>query len=322
MQIIVINVEENLRKLKYKMKLKFIFLYLALFLISLNIVNALEIDKFETNIEIYKDGITKVVNELTFDSTGIEELIYIPAYNPESIIIKDNYGDLKYATFSGFITVFPNKKVKNYKIKLQYLTTTLTSKINNKWSIYYEYPSLDALNYKHIKNNHIKIHFPKKTTLMDSTEGNKIFTEDDCLVLEWHPILKEYEVTILESNYGLEAGKPSNIKDYILIISITMLCVVVGIFLFNYISNRYLKKISKEKKNMISMLSDPEKQVVELLLKTKDKKLTQSKIFVQTGISKPTLSRAIKKLERRKIIEIKPVGNTNLIILTKEFCKK
>jgi len=304
------------------MKLRQTFLFLIIFIFLLKIVSAIDINEFKTDIAVYRDGMTKVVNEITLDSTRGEELIYIPAYNPESIIITDQEGNLKYATFSGFITITPKKKIKSYQLRLQYLTDALTSKNDGEWVIQYEYPSLKALNYNSLKNNQIRINLPSKTALKYLTNGGVVFIEDDKLVSEWHPSLKEGVTTTIESYYVLNPEKNSNLKDYFLIILTTILVIILCIFSINYFPNKYFKKISKGKKAIFDMLNDPEKQVVELLLKSKDKKLTQSKVFVQTGISKPTLSRTIRRLATKNIIEIRPIGNTNLIMLTKEFCKK
>ena len=41
-----------------------------------------------------------------------------------------------------------------------------------------------------------------------------------------------------------------------------------------------------------------------------------------TGINKATLSRIIKRLEAKKLVEVRPTGNTNLILLNEWFIKK
>ena len=299
-----------------------IYLFLLIFVYLPASVSALTIDEFNTNIEVYQDGMVKVNNKLIFDSTEVEEVVYIPIYSPQTLTVKDQEGDLKYATFSGFITIAPNKKIQNYEVEVEYMTTILTSKENNKWKIEYEYPPLETLNYNLIKSNQIKINLPKGTTLMYSISNSRVFVEKENLILEWNPELKKEDFVIIEASFLLKPTKISYIKDYLLVGSIVLLIIIFSFFGIKYVVNKHIKKVSKGKQDIIDILSEPEKQVITLLLNTKDKKLAQSKIFGETGISKPTLSRTLKRLEGRKIIEIKPIGNTNLIILHEEFVKK
>ncbi|MEA3254671.1 MAG: hypothetical protein U9Q22_02430 [Candidatus Altiarchaeota archaeon] len=59
----------------------------------------------------------------------------------------------------------------------------------------------------------------------------------------------------------------------------------------------------------------PEDECILLELLVKEKKMEQTYLVAESGLSKVKVSRALSKLEQRKVIEKKPLGNTNLIKL-------
>ena len=66
--------------------------------------------------------------------------------------------------------------------------------------------------------------------------------------------------------------------------------------------------------NLLKILPADERKIVELLLK--EKKMEQTYVVAESGLSKVKVSRLLAKLEQRGVIEKKPLGNTNLIKLT------
>lgn len=71
-----------------------------------------------------------------------------------------------------------------------------------------------------------------------------------------------------------------------------------------------INRIQLEK--VINILPEDEKIVVRIIAEKKS--ITQTDLRHMSNISKVKLSRIIKRLEQRKIIEKKMYGNTNLII--------
>jgi len=60
-------------------------------------------------------------------------------------------------------------------------------------------------------------------------------------------------------------------------------------------------------------LFDDEKKIVEILLESETKELWQKQLEIKIGYSKVKLSRKLRNLERKQIIEKIPYGNTNKI---------
>lgn len=73
-------------------------------------------------------------------------------------------------------------------------------------------------------------------------------------------------------------------------------------------------KISrKQLHRILRVLPEDERIILELLVK--EKKMEQTYIVAESGLSKVRVSRTLSKLEQRKVIEKKALGNTNLIKL-------
>jgi hypothetical protein len=65
--------------------------------------------------------------------------------------------------------------------------------------------------------------------------------------------------------------------------------------------------------SMLRILPADERRIIELLLK--DKRMEQTYLVAESGLSKVKVSRLLSRLEQRGVVEKKPLGNTNLIKL-------
>lgn len=96
----------------------------------------------------------------------------------------------------------------------------------------------------------------------------------------------------------------------LLVYGVTGVSMVVGaliILLFQWkISQRQIER-------MLRLLPEDERLILKLLVK--EKKIEQTYLVAESGLSKVKVSRTLSKLEQRGVIEKKPLGNTNLIKL-------
>lgn len=112
--------------------------------------------------------------------------------------------------------------------------------------------------------------------------------------------------SILNGYYIEDTGDPIPMVVY----GMTAVAMAVGallVLLFQWkISQKQLLRILK-------VLPEDERAIIELLVK--EKRMEQNILVAETGLSKVKVCRALAKLEQRKIIEKKPLGNTNLVKL-------
>ncbi|PIN79472.1 hypothetical protein COV16_04040, partial [Candidatus Woesearchaeota archaeon CG10_big_fil_rev_8_21_14_0_10_34_8] len=223
---------------------------------------------------------------------------------------------LKFATLGTNIIIEPRARTEEYKVTIQYLTNTLTSKNGDGWSLSYLIPT-----YKKINSAGLILSFPNTATINSFSDGGIIFTENSNLKIGWKLSLDENKDTTIQAKYH---NKINRKVDYIKIAFYSLLSIILIVALVLCIKHGYCKitkRLTKGKKDIMKTLDSREKDVINLLLKNNNQ-LYQSKIQKDTSISKATLSRIIKRLESRNIIEVRPSGNTNLIIVLDWFVKK
>lgn len=90
-----------------------------------------------------------------------------------------------------------------------------------------------------------------------------------------------------------------------------LFAVIIGV-LITIVFKKRIKPITSEKKGDITRnLFEEEKKIVEILLK--DGEMWQKQLEMKSGIGKVKLSRKLRALEQKKVIEKIPYGNTNKI---------
>lgn len=182
-----------------------------------------------------------------------------------------------------------------YSGKIKFISKTFLEKsINNNYFI-----SSQEIN----KNNSIKVYLPEKAILSEEMlifpKNYSIQTDGRRIFLEWEkPEQKEIFVS-----YTYE-------KNYFWIILISII-IIFSLFVLYF----YRKK--NKRKNLTINLFKEEKEIINYLLNKKDNSSWTKEIVRTLGISKVKLSRKIRNLEEKGLIQKIPYGNENKIILKK-----
>lgn len=148
-----------------------------------------------------------------------------------------------------------------------------------------------------------------------------IYSDGQRIVLRWEekPLDEKFEVSVISE----ELIEPINVSAIILILAL----ILVILFLFFYFRKRikYEKQKIKKKKSAAKKrpkteiieehLMESEKKIIDELKNADKKELWQKQLQLKTEFSKAKLSRTIRNLESRNIIQKIPYGNTNKIKL-------
>ncbi len=133
--------------------------------------------------------------------------------------------------------------------------------------------------------------FPKTNNI--STDGKRI-------IINW----KENDLKQSSSILVIYNQKES--FNFLFWLALGLIFILLFIF-FKYF--RYYKKEPDITRNLL----DEEKKIISALLKEKNKELWQKQLELKTGISKVRLSRKLRNLEEKGLIEKTPYGNTNKV---------
>ena len=107
------------------------------------------------------------------------------------------------------------------------------------------------------------------------------------------------------------------------LILLSLVGMFVGSLTYYFISGKYEQKIGKMHKNMkvLYRLFDPDQKLIFQNILDNNGQITQSKLVKETKLSRVKISRSLKKLGEKGIIEKQKSGMTNKIKLTTEISK-
>ncbi len=169
----------------------------------------------------------------------------------------------------------------------------------------------------------ITLELPEFASLKYSigSENSAVIPSTDDISSDGKRIILHWDGSSLENSNSLlviyNMPSKNNVLAYLMII-------VIIIFLGIMISYLLLKKgkteaekveAKIESNNMTRNLFEEEKAIVEVLLKAPGHEVWQKQLIYETGISKVKLSRKLRALESKGLVEKVPFGNTNKIRL-------
>ena len=198
------------------------------------------------------------------------------------------------------------KKGKEKKIVISFLSKSLVEKIGNT--------NVFSFKFFPTENANLKVFFPlpKGNIISEidpaiSPEPTEITTDGRTIVIKWDLKSLNEPVNFIILYEG------ENKNNILIIVLILLTIVLVGALLY---------KITKHKttKTTISKtLNQDERMIIDLL--NEDETRTQKVLVKLTGFSKAKMSKIIRRLEEKEVVEKKPHMTTNKLILNKEFKK-
>ncbi|MBD3246991.1 hypothetical protein GF378_00010 [Candidatus Pacearchaeota archaeon] len=267
---------------------------------SINLASA------ETNEIIVDYTLVEDKALVQIDFGNVSNLKYELPYDARTIESKQNFSLEK--------NVLQVEESENFS--LSYITESVIEKTSNR--------NFFILKNKFEQPMNLKLILPEKAILDDrnilSPNPDFISTDGRRIILKWNSLNAEEIVVTYEPE--------QQINIFWIIIAPLIL---LGIILYQSIAlKKKVKKLKKKKKisakrrktrkkkNMTRNLYGEEKEIVEYLLGRKKNESWTKEIVRDLGISKVRLSRKLRKLQQKDLIEKIPHGNENRIRLLKK----
>jgi len=283
------------------MKKYSIFLIFLLFFIFLAGTTSAAI---ETDYYIYQD---KVLVKYSFE----KEVLDLKLKIPKDFDKLEANSEYQLEEFKDYFLIKVNS-AENLSIK--YITKSMGDKSGNKFYF-------TSRNYLDMPQK-IKLVLPESAVL---SENGLLFPEPDLISSDGRSIILNWE------NYNekqiivdYEFVKKKNFIFYILILIIVLTFISYLIFQRKIFKKKIQKLKGRAKRNKKTNLKseiieehlvESEKAIINELKKAEKNQLWQKQLQTQTGFSKAKLSRTIRNLESRNLIQKIPMGNTNKIKL-------
>jgi len=280
------------------MKKILVFMVFMLFFIFL--VKTISATNAETDYYIYEKNI--LVRHY-FDSASELELRL-----PKDFTVLEINSEYKLEESSKYYLIKINS-ANNLSIK--YITQSMISKSKNRYS----FVSRNYLN----KMQNVRLVLPESAVILEDglvfPEPDLISSDGRSIILTWN----DYNEKQIIVDYEFLKDKKFIQYSIILIIIIIF---ALYLILQRKIFKRKIKKLKgKNKKTNTKSeaieehLIESEKAIISELKKSEKNQLWQKHLQTKTGFSKAKLSRVIRNLESRNLIQKIPMGNTNKIKL-------
>jgi uncharacterized membrane protein len=280
-------------------------------------------------LQVSENGVVSAVHEIVAeDETNIE--IKIPTVVRGTLRVYDaleeNLLDYNYnESDDQLVFDIPESYLISKEItafRVEYDTLIYTSKILGTWTLNFDI-DVDP------NETTIQVMFPPNTKVLKTNIPVNTFIRGNLLVLEANPKTKRF---IFDANYEINpiGTDTTDNQDIFMILTMfifVIFVVMIVIYLWSTQQKRSqrkrrkkkapprVKKARRVKQSVAKVLDNNERKVVDFLESRVD--ASHAQIHRGTNLAKTTLSKVIKRLEMRNIIEKQPFGRRSRIKLQK-----
>ena len=281
-----------------------------LLIVFLSDFSVAQIRNYGVDVDINKNGeaLTKIA--ITFEEVEKEFSVVFPI-SIRNLKAESTAGDIDCQLVSEKISQINckfNLTEDKKTIKLEFLTDDFVSRIGDTF-----YFNADLSIWKDISEAFIAIRLPEGFVLSKNitiNPANALITSDE----KGRRIVIVWRFNNVESNYPLtfQLAYESTFKEFVFPWQVIPI-IVIATFIISFIIYRRLRK---PEELILSVLDEYERKVMEIVKNAKE--IRQKKIVQQTNLSKAKVSRVIKSLQERGLVEVEKRGRTNLIRLGKK----
>lgn len=286
-------------------------------LLLLPLAHAAPAEGSSMDFEIWPDGTSEVRARFVIDSRGVGTLS-IPAEKAQFVSVNDDQSVLRFVALDEGLLIGPSREDEGYPLELRYQTPALTSKEGEEWV--WDLDLHDEF-WRGTGTLAVVVKVPEQAVLISYTEGGVVYSNGG-LHLGWR-LQNPGSVDSVEVKYRLEAAAffPASPGESRKSVLLGVFGIIIGGALLWFVYDRLLSKVSSGKKDILAALDRRERRIMEHLIEN-GKEMTQTQVAKQTGLSKATVSRAIKRLKEKGLLTARNLGTATLVRLSARFSKK
>lgn len=280
-------------------------------------------------LQVSENGVVSATHEIVAEnetSIGIKIPTVVRGTLRVYDALRDSLLDYKYTESIGELKFdIPEEYIVSKEItafRVDYDTLMYTSKILGTWSLNFDI-EIDP------NETTIQVMFPSNTKVLKTNVPVNTFIRGDMLVLEANPQTKRF---IFDANYEINPIKDDQTEDQDIFRILTyfvlaIFVIMIVVYLWSTQQKKSKRKRRKKKApqrvkkarmvktSVAKVLDENERKVVEFLESRVD--ASHAQIHRGANLAKTTLSKVIKRLEMRNIIEKQPFGKRSRIKLQK-----
>jgi len=291
--------------------------FLLLFLLFPTLTHALTIERMNIAIDIASDGKSHWTVEIDYDNYTSRTNYYVFGLIENVHVYGEKGNELKCTVgLQGIGTLINCRHIHEKHVTYTFTAHNLVNPVGSAKRFAYTFPVTSVM-----RNLEIEVRLPFGAVIIDKEKLADIGLKP--FVPEWGEVASDgrqifvrwkFEKPSLGSAIEVSVIYEQFLEASHLMIIVSFLTILFLVFLA--VSFRKKSRI----KEILPVLNENERKVMQFLLAQKKKETDQRKIARELGFSKPKLSRIIKDLEERGLIEVTRRGRTNRIKLA--FSKK
>lgn len=288
-----------------------IFAVLSFLLVS--VITEAQIQSYSVDSTLDNQNKLSVKEIITFDSA--EKTFEFSMFGMiENFKASSNAGpvDCKIkSTTATIVTCSMNLTSDKRTLEMTYETPDFVKTISNRF-----YFNGDFSIYKNISYVYFAVKLPEGMVISQDESIIPVLPKNYQTASDGRRIIVQWNLENISSSQSLkfqvvyEALQPSFIGFNLTQLLIVSIIAAGGTGFFLY------RRIKKPKEVILSVLDEHERKVIEILT-TAGGETNQKKIVQETNLSKAKVSRIVKSLSERGLVEVKRIGRTNKLKLVK-----
>ena len=263
-------------------------------------------------VVIWPDGTSEVRASLVIDTSSTETFT-LPARGAEFVSVNDDVSPLKFVVLDDGILIRPSRQEARYPLEVSYQTTAFTSKQGSRWR--WSFP-LTGEFWQAMEHLSVAVRIPQQAMLVSSSEGAVIYSADEMLHAGWR--LNVPGNSTLSIEYDTPAGAgilplPGAGGGGLAGVGAALAAAALAAALL-FIAARLLRLRMRGSapKDVLAALEKNERAIMSPLA-SQAKEMTQTQLAKHTGLSKASVSRAVKRLREKGFVSTKSLGTATLV---------